>query len=442
MITLRPYQEAAVSKIREQYALGHRSVICSMPTGAGKTPVAAHIAKLASEKGSVGLVAPAIELVNQGAGKLAAAGIEGIRVIQAQNDNGPRDARVFVASIQTLVTERWKRDLPHADLLIVDEAHHSAARTHDELLKGYPNAKILGLSATPQRGDGKALSSFDALVVGATVKQLTELGYLVPCRVYAPGKILASRELAQDPVDAYEQRAPKSKAIVFCSTVDHARQTAEAFSARGYRAKWLSGESKDREEIVEQFSKREFDVLVNVNCLIEGFDDPAIETAILARRFTHVGSYLQALGRILRPSPGKLSATAIDLCGSALVHGTPDLEREYSLTGKGISSTRQPIRQCQECGGVFVSASALACPFCDFKLPALTRAQAKALGIRLEEVTNKTQPTSWPMRAKRRGFCASCRGLVMQGEWIVYSAASKQAMHTRCASKAARKAAA
>jgi superfamily II DNA or RNA helicase len=260
--------------------------------------------------------------------------------------------------------------------------------------------------------------------------------------VYAPGKILASRELAQDPVDAYEQRACGTKAIVFCSTVEHARQTAESFSQRGYRSRWLSGESRDREEIVESFSKRDFDILVNVNCLIEGFDDPAIETAILARRFTHVGSYLQALGRILRPFPGKTQATAIDLCGSALVHGTPDIEREFSLDGKGISTTRQPIRQCQECGGVFVSASAQECPFCDFKLPALTRAQAKALGIKLEEVSNSHKPTSWPMRAKRRGFCSSCRGLVMQGEWIVYSAASKQAMHTRCAARVQRKAAA
>lgn len=439
---LRPYQEQAVAKTREQYALGHRSVLCSMPTGAGKTPVAAHIAKLAIDKGNcVGVIAPAIELVNQAVAKFQAAGIADIRIIQAQNDIGPRDARVFVASIQTLVTERWKRDLPKADFLIVDEAHHSKARTHEELIAGYPNAKILGLSATPQRGDGKALNSFDALVVGATVKQLTELGFLVPCKVYAPPKILSSREIAQDPVDAYEQRAPRSKAIVFCSTVEHARKTAEAFNARGYRAKWLSGESRDREEIVEQFAGREFDVLVNVNCLIEGFDDPAIETAILARRFTHVGSYLQALGRILRPFSGKSSATAIDLCGSALVHGTPDLEREYTLDGKGISSTRQPIRQCQQCGGVFTGGQS-ACPFCAFKLPPLTRQQAKALGIRLEEVTAATKPTSWPMRAKRRGFCSSCHGLVMQGEWIVYSAASKQAMHTRCASRAARKVAA
>lgn len=324
------------------------------------------------------------------------------------------------------------------DGVLVHNCHHGKARTHEQFLKLYAGAKLLGLTATVQRGDGQGLGDiFGALVVGATVKELQDLGHLVPCKVYAPSKILGSRELAQDPVDAYEQRTPGKKAIVFCSTVEHARKTAESFQQRGHRAKWVSGDSPDRAEVVQQYKRRDFDVLVNVSLFVEGFDDPETEVAILARRFTHVGSYLQALGRILRPFPGKTSAVAIDLCGSALVHGTPDLEREYSLTGKGISSQRQPIRQCQQCGGVFVSASAQSCPFCEFKLPALTRAQAKALGIRLEEVTAATKPTSWPMRAKRRGFCSSCRGPVLQGEWIVYSAASKQALHTRCAARKA-----
>lgn len=431
---LREYQERSVRDLRAQYTAGRRAPICVLPTGAGKTVVAAEVARLSLAKGNnVGFLVPRIELLNQAVNKLAAAGIADVRTIQAQNDNGT-DARVFVASIQTLTTERWMQALPPADLLIVDEAHHAKARTHEQLIKGYPNAKLLGLSATPQRGDGRALGDvFDSLVVGTTVKALTEQGALVPCKVYAPPRILSSRELAQEPADAYMQRTPGQKAIVFCATVDHAKRTADSFNALGISARWVSGESRDREEIIDGFARRDFDVLVNVSVLVEGFDDPAIEVAILAKRFTHVGSYLQALGRILRPSEGKTQATAIDLCGSALVHGTPDLKREYSLEGKGISSKRQSIRQCQECGGVFEQERE--CPYCGFELPPLERAQAQAIGVKLEEVSAKTEPTSWPMRSKRRGTCTVCKGLIEQGTWIVYSKATYTAKHTSCAAR-------
>jgi DNA repair protein RadD len=433
-VKLRDYQERAVRDLRAQYHAGRRSPICVLPTGAGKTVVAAEVARLAlAKQNNVGFLVPRIELLNQAVAKLAAAGITDVRTIQAQNDNGA-GSRVFVASIQTLTTERWMQALPPADLLIVDEAHHAKARTHEQLLKGYPNAKLLGLSATPQRGDGRALGDvFDSLVVGTTVKALIEQGSLVPCKVYAPPRILSSRELAQEPADAYQQRTPGQKAIVFCSTVEHAKRTADAFNALGISSRWVSGESRDREEIIEGFARRDFDILVNVSVLVEGFDDPAIEVAILAKRFTHVGSYLQALGRILRPAEGKTKATAIDLCGSALVHGTPDLEREYSLEGKGISSKREAIRQCQECGGVF--GQERACPYCGFELPALERAQAKSIGVGVEEVSEKTQRTSWPMCAKRRGTCTICKGLIEVGTWIVYSKATYTAKHVGCAAR-------
>lgn len=435
---LREYQQRTVNRARDAYTQGAESVVVTLPTGGGKTIVAGEIVRLSVARNNRVLFAvPRIELLNQGVAKLADAGIADVRTIQAENDNGRKDAPVVVASIPTLTTKRWMENPVPADLLVIDECHHGKARTHEQFIQQYRRTtKILGLTATPQRGDGQPLGDlFDAIVVGATVKELTDLKALVPCRVYSPSRVLSSRELAQDPVDAYLERASKTKAIVFCSTVDQARSVAESFCARGIRARWVSGESPDRAELIESFSRRDFDVLVNVSLLVEGFDDPAIETAILAKRFTHVGSYLQALGRILRPSPGKEHATAIDLCGSALVHGTPDLEREYSLSGKGISKTREPIRQCQQCGGVFKAKES--CPYCEFKLPPLTRAQAKALGIRLDEVTAHSERTSWPMRAKRRGLCAGCGLFVERGAWIVYSRVRKTAMHTACAARKA-----
>jgi DNA repair protein RadD len=431
-VKLRGYQDRAVVETSERYAAGFRSPALVMPTGSGKTPTAAEMIRRSVFKGRrVGFLANRDELLNQAINKLTDAGIADIRIIKAGNDNqaaGP----VFAASIPTLTSKGWSGELPPADFLVFDECHHAPAATWAGLVARYPNAKLLGLTATPQRGDGRSLhGQFDSIVVGCTVKELTELGHLVPCKLYAPPRILSSRELAQDPVDAYVERVNGQKAIVFCSTVERAKQTALNFQARSIRAEWVSGECPDRENKIARFSKRAFDVLVNVSLVIEGFDDPESSAGLLARRFTHVGSYLQALGRFLRPFPGKTHATVVDLCGSALVHGTPDLEREYSLDGKGIKDARESLRQCQQCGGVFVQQPS--CPYCAFQTPPLTRAEAKALGLTLHQVTASHKPTSWPMRAKRRGVCAQCHQPVEQGAWIVYSARSKQAMHTKCA---------
>lgn len=435
---LREYQQRAVDDLRQAYSSGRKAPVLVMPTGSGKTPTAAEIIRLAVAKGNrVGVLANRIELISQATNKLVDAGIDNPRVIRAENDN-QSDSPVFVASIPTLVTERWQGELPPADLLVLDECHHSPSETWAGLVARYPNAKLLGLTATPQRGDGRSLQGqFDCIVVGSTVKELTDLGYLVPCKLFAPPRIMATRELAQDPVDAYLRHAKGQKAIVFCSSVAAARRTAQDFNARGVTAEWVSGDSANRETTIAMFQQRAFDVLVNVSLVIEGFDDPESSAGILARRFTHVGSYLQALGRFLRPFPGKRHATVVDLCGSALVHGTPDLPREYSLDGKGIDNHRASLRQCQQCGAVFEQRPS--CPYCEFATPPLTRAQAKALGLELHQVSAETvKPTSWPMRAKRRGFCSRCSQPVEQGAWIVYSARSRQAMHTSCAARQAR----
>jgi DNA repair protein RadD len=438
-VKLRDYQQDAVANTRAQYEAGRRAPCLVMPTGAGKTPVAAEIIRLALAKGNrVLFAANRIELLNQAVRKLADAGITDVRVIQADNDN-QSTSPVTVVSIPTLATKRWQGQLPLADLVVLDEVHHlRAEKTWLPIANNYASSRLLGLTATPARGDNLGLGIecggvLDSLVVAVTVKELTARGFLVPCKVYAPPRIMASRELAMSPVAAYMQRTPGQKAIVFCSTVEAARAAADEFVMRGIRARWVCGESDDRQEVIEQFARRDFDVLVNVSILVEGFDDPGIEAAILAKRFTHVGPYLQAIGRILRPFPGKQQATVVDLCGSALVHGTPDIDREYTLGGKGINRARQPIRQCQGCAAVFTQAGD--CPFCGFQAPPLTRAQAKALGIKLEEVTAKSTRTSWPMRAKRRGSCAFCAGVIEPGAWIVYSKTSQQAAHTSCAAR-------
>lgn len=434
---LRDYQERAVRELRAAYAAGRRAPVLVLPTAGGKTIVASEIIRLSIAKQNRVLFAvPRIELLNQAVSKLATAGITDVRTIQASNDLGRTDAPVVIGSIPTLTTKRWLANPVEADLVIVDECHHGKARTHEQFLSLYRSSKLLGLTATPARGDDRALGDlFDSIVVGATVAELIQLEALVPCKLYAPPSILSTRELAQDPVDAYEKYVSGQKTIVFASTVEQARELSERFNQRGHSSKWLCAESKDRQEVLAAYSRREFKILVNVSLFVEGYDDPSIESAIFARRFTYVGSYLQAIGRVLRPFPGKLFATVVDLCGSALVHGTPDLEREYSLSGKAIrSSDRLSLRQCPTCFGVSTSPSER-CPYCEHEYPRLARVAPKNANVALGEVTAKTPPTSWPMRAKRAGRCARCSGLIEQGAWMIYSKRNHTAMHTRCASQ-------
>lgn len=435
---LRAYQQRAVDQLRACYASGRRAPVLCLPTAAGKTVVSAEIIRLAlAKKNRVLFAAGRVELLNQAVRKLADAGVTDVRVIQADNITGAADAAVTVASIPTLATKRWMAALPPADLVIADEVQHGIARTWHDFLRCYASSRLLGLSATPQRGDGRGLGEiFDAIVVGASVRELTDLGHLVRCRVFAPPRVLEARELALDPFEAYERYANKQPTIVFAQTKQHARSIADSFDARGIRVATVFGDSTDREATLAGLGDGTIDVLVGVGVFIEGWDCTAATVAIFARKFTHVGSYLQAIGRLLRPHPGKQEAIVVDLVGSALVHGTPDIDREYSLDGAGISSSRLAIRQCQRCGGVFQDAPK--CTYCGFAAPPLARKDPKATGEGVSALAPKTQARPWfvPMEAKFAGVCATCVKRINKGDEIVWAKGQKP-RHVACAKRRA-----
>lgn len=435
---LREHQERGVSDLRHAFA-SHKRVCYVAPTGSGKTRLAAEIIRLATARGRrTVFFAPRIELIDQTAATLRRCGVENVRVIQAENDNGGDG--VIVASIPTMTTGRWLSKLPDADLVIWDECHGIRARTHNTLADRYFGAHQLGLTATPARGDGQSLrSAFDAIVVGPTIGELVALGLLVPCRVFAPPAIMKPREIAMEPVDAFERHCAGRRTIVFAQQVEHAAKLAEQFRARGHRAEFVSGEMTGRSDVIARYAAGEFDVLINVAILIQGWDDPPTSAAIFARKFTHPGPYLQACGRILRPHSGKTDAVAVDLCGSALVHGTPDVDREYTLDGKtNMQADRLAIRQCSACGGV--STGRDACPYCSAEFPTATRALPTSADIGVDELP-RTKPTSWPMRAKKHGLCAGCGRQILPGTWIVYSKLRRLAVHTGCSGEWARRAA-
>jgi superfamily II DNA or RNA helicase len=352
---LRDYQERATSDIWQSYASGRRAPLLQLATGAGKTIIFAEITRRAWHKNNrVLIVAHRHELVEQAAAKLMAVGI--MPGIIAAGTRPNRDAPVQVASIQTAI----RRDpVAGTKLMIVDEAHHSAAPSYRTLAAMLPDARLLGCTATPSRLDGKGLGVhahglFDDLITGATVKELTDAGWLCPAKVYVAktrldlrhvrtvagdyhqGQLAAAvmaADLAGDAVKEYRRLADHQPATVFCVTVAHAEATALAFHAAGYRTGCVHGALPrgERDRLIRGLGSGEIEVLTSCEILGEGVDVPVIGAAILLRPTQSLTVYLQQVGRGLRPAPGKSHLTVLDIAGNALVHGLPDEVHRWSL---------------------------------------------------------------------------------------------------------------
>lgn len=352
---LRPYQARLVEEARAAYRGGARAILIVLPTGGGKTRVGGEfvLSAVARERRVLWL-AHRRELVEQAYRRLRADGLEDVSVIAAPLPHLYRPgAAVQVASLQTLTA---RGALPEADLVIFDEAHHYVAADWHSFATHYAHAARLGLTATPQRADGTPLGNlFEQLVVGATIHELQDEGFLVPCDVIAPERNLKS-DLAQDPVAAWQQHAQGRATVVFCRNVAHGEEVTEAFKAAGARAAFIDGETPAvlRKRALDSFQEGQLAVLVNVYVLTEGWDAPRAEVCMLARSCGSAGTFLQMVGRVLRPAPGKSRALLLDLSGVVHLHGLPDDDREYSLGGDGIQAKKKlpSLRQCPSCGRV------------------------------------------------------------------------------------------
>jgi DNA repair protein RadD len=363
---LRPYQAAALDRVRDEYRRGVRSVLLVAPTGAGKTVMFCAIAQGAIAKGKrVIVVVHRSELVGQTIAKMRAFGVERIGVIAPGWAHDP-EAPIQVGMVQTMVARRYR---PKADLVVLDEAHHHVADDWGRVASAYTEARMLGVTATPQRGDGKPLGNlFSSLVVGPSVRELIDAGHLSPVTIVAPQA--SRRHLADSPVAAYSALAAGRPAVFFCATVAEAYATADTLTATGVPAACVEGEmdSSARDGAIRRFANGELQALTNVFCLTEGWDCPRVEVCVLARGCGTPGAYVQMVGRVLRPSPGKTSALVIDLRGAVHKHGLPDEDREYSLGGSAISGARAQTRSCPECDTV-VAFSVRVCPSCGYEWP-------------------------------------------------------------------------
>lgn len=394
-MNLRPYQQDGVNRIRRAYLDGFNAPLFVLPTGGGKTVVFAHIAATSAAKGKrVLILVHRIELIRQTAAKLREAGVR-VGLINPMF-SPDYSAPVQVASVQTMVKRLGL--YKNFDLIITDEAHHIVSMTYRAILNNYPDAYQLGVTATPIRGDGKGLGQsdggvFDSLVIGPTVTELIDGGFLVRPVIYAPRERLDFSDvrtrmgdydkaeierrvdkpkITGDAVRHYRDLCSGDPSVWFCISVAHAQHVAEEFRQAGYRATAVDGKMDDGERgrALNGLATGEVEVVTSCDLISEGTDIPAIACAGLLRPTQSLGLYLQQVGRALRPAPGKDRAIILDHVGNVLVHGLPDESRRWSLEGewkpkrgKKEAEPTLPVHQCENCYAVF-SALKMICPEC------------------------------------------------------------------------------
>lgn len=344
MIELYPFQARGLDEGRTHYRNGAQAVLFVGPTGMGKTVLASAAAVGAIARGSrLVAIAHRRELVDQMASKLRAMGLD----VGAFGLG--RNAPVQVRSVQALLAGE---ELPDADFVILDEAHHYAAADWGRVPRAYRahGARLMGLTATPERDDGRGLGTdagglFDALVVVAQVHELVELNATDDTKGITPLEVLEPEEdprrLAQAPIDAYLERAAGRSAVVFAPNVKTAHVFAEQFNARGVGADVVHGELdlESRDGSLSRFARGDLRVLVNVGVLTEGWDAPICDVAITARKVGSLALLIQMVGRARRARAGKRSALWIDLSGNVSLHFPDrniDAELLYSLDGIGV----------------------------------------------------------------------------------------------------------
>lgn len=363
---LRDYQERAVTE-----ALAGLDVPTCLvaPTGAGKTRMGSEIVARAA--------LPTIwithrdELIDQSAAALERVGCR-VGVFAAGRMES-LDSPVIVASWQTMLVRGDA--CPPAELAAIDECHHAGADEWGQVVRRYP--RRIGFTATPQRGDGRALDLFERLVVAAQYSELIKAGHLVPCRVFRPDQDM-SPNLAQHPLEAYQRHAAGKRTIGFARSVELAKEYAAEFSAAGFPAASIDANTPapERERLIDEFRRGALLVLWNVFVLTEGFDVPDAEVCIIARGCSYTGTYLQMVGRVLRPATRKSAAILIDLAGVSHSHGLPTEDRVYSLDGKQAISSTGALRVCPSCGLCYAPTGEPGCPSCGYVAEARETAPA------------------------------------------------------------------
>ena len=360
---LRPYQEEARAKVQQEWKEGRKRTLLVLPTGCGKTIVFSKIIEDRVKMGERVLVlAHRSELLEQASDKLKTATGLGTALEKAENTSIGTWFRVVVGSVQTMQREKRLSKFPddHFDTIVIDEAHHAISDGYQRVLEHFKNANVLGVTATPDRGDMRNLGSyFDSLAYEYPLVDAIKSGYLskitaitIPLELdlstvsQQAGDFKASEiGTALDPyleqiADEMVKQCKNRKTVVFLPLVKTSQKFRDILNEKGFRAAEVNGESKDRAEILEDFDKDKYNVLCNSMLLTEGWDCPTVDCVVVLRPTKVRALYSQMVGRGTRLAPGKENLLLLDflwhterheLCRPAhLIASSPEVAKKMT----------------------------------------------------------------------------------------------------------------
>lgn len=325
---LRPYQEEARQAVEKQWEDGIDKTLLVLPTGCGKTIVFAKITEDCVRSGErVLILAHRSELLEQAADKIEKSTGLKSSVEKAEESCLGSWYRITVGSVQTLMREKRlnKFSPDYFDVIIIDEAHHCISDSYRRILDYFNEAKVLGVTATPDRGDMKNLGQvFESLAYEYTMPQAIKEGYLspikamtIPLKMDLSGVSVQSGDFkagdlgtALEPylyqiADEMAKYCSNRKTVVFLPLVKTSQKFRDILNEKGFKAAEVNGESRDRAEILEDFEKGKYNVLCNSMLLTEGWDCPSVDCIAVLRPTKVRGLYCQMVGRGTRLSPGK-----------------------------------------------------------------------------------------------------------------------------------------
>ena len=332
---LRPYQQEAKDAVFEQWDNGIRKTLLVLPTGCGKTIVFAKVTEDCVRKGErVLILAHRGELLDQAADKLKKTTGLNSAIEKAESSCLGSWFRVVVGSVQTLMREKRLGQFPedYFNTIIIDEAHHCISDSYQKVLKHFPEAHVLGVTATPDRGDMRNLGQyFESLAYEYTLPKAIKEGYLTPIKALTiPLKIDMSGVSVQagdfkasdigtalDPyLEGIAQEMQKycadKKTVVFLPLVKTSQKFRDVLNNYGFQAAEVNGDSQDRAEILSDFESGKYNVLCNSMLLTEGWDCPSVDCVVVLRPTKVRGLYCQMVGRGTRLSPGKEHLLLLD----------------------------------------------------------------------------------------------------------------------------------
>lgn len=393
---LRGYQLELINNIRKSVSRGNKSIVAVLGCGGGKSIIQAEIAKSAVNKQNrVLFLVHRRELCSQ--------------IEETFTAQGVNMELCSICMVQTVSKHLDRVRTPN--IIITDEAHHSVASTYRKIYDRFPDALLLGFTATPIRLNKGGLGDvYKDLITSVSTRWLIDNHYLSPYKYYSVkladtsklhirageykadeiAELMQNKEIYGETVKQWKKIAENKKTIVYCASVEASKETAEQFRQSGYNAESLDGTvSKEyRASVMSDFRNGKIRILCNCELFGEGLDVPDCECAVLLRPTQSLTLFIQQSMRSMRYMPGK-TAIIIDHVGNCYQHGLPDDEREWSLEPKKKQESVVKIRECKECYAVY-SPTLSKCPYCGYKAThEIQKHDRKVVDIDLVQVQRK-----------------------------------------------------